>query len=155
VLVAVLVVMNRDGGRNPQPSAPVQPFALAASGVPRSAPLPEWTDLPVSTSVVELGPTLSRAVTDGLAAARARIDRCVTVERRRAAAAPLEGAGATELVLRLASRSGAVHVVGVETRATGGSPTLADCARRHLDGDTFPAPGGVPGRRHRLLVTLP
>jgi hypothetical protein len=112
----------------------------------------------VALSVVELGPALSQPVADGLAAARARIGRCVAVERRRAPdTAEERGAdvGPAELVLRLAPRSGAVHVVGVELRSPGASPVLADCARRHLDGDAFPAAAAIPGRRHRLLVTLP
>jgi hypothetical protein len=156
VLLAVLVVMNRDGGTIEPPPGSALALPRAASAAATSAALPEWTDVPVATSVVELGPNLSQAVADGLVAARARIERCVVVERRRAPAAAREdGAGPIELVLRLAPRSGAVHVVGVEPQSTDGSAVLADCARRHLDGDAFPAPAAAAGRRHRLLVTLP
>ena len=148
--------MNRDGGTIQSP--PVSALALPrpANTAATAAAPPEWPDIPVATSVVELGPALSQAVADGLVDARARIERCVALERRRAPAVPREDeAGPIGLVLRLAPRSGSVHVVGVEPRASGGSGVLADCARRHLDGDTFPAPAAAAGRRHRLLVTLP
>jgi hypothetical protein len=154
VLVAVMVVAARDGETEPT-SGSAQPLPRAGSESAAAVVLPEWTDVPVATSASELGPALSRAATDGLAAARARIARCVAVERRRATAPEPAAAAQAELVLRLAPRSGAVHVVGVEPGAPGAPELLADCARRQLDGDTFPAPDAVPGRRHRLRVTLP
>jgi hypothetical protein len=148
--------MNRDGGTTQSPPGSALAYPRRANTAAATAALPEWPDVPVATSVVELGSTCSRAVADGLVEARARIERCVAVERLRApAAAKEDGAGPVELVLRLAVRSGSIHVVGVEPRAAGGSAVLADCARRHLDGDAFPAPAAAAGRRHRLLVTLP
>lgn len=166
VLLAILVVVSRDGAPShpPHPGS-AQPLPYGGPGQARAgrtaaappAAAPDWPDVPVATSPTELGPALSGPIADGLAAARARIDRCVAVELRRAPASAHEraaGAGAAELVLRLTGRSGAIHVVGVEQRSPGASPVLADCARRHLDGDAFPAPDTVPGRRHRLLVSL-
>lgn len=167
VLLAILVVVSREGAPSHPPhtgsalppphGGPAQARTGRGAATAPAAATPDWPDVPVTTSVAELGPALSRPVADGLAAARARIDRCVAVEQRRAPGALQErpaGAGATELVLRLSGRSGAIHVVGVEQRSPGASAVLADCARRHLDGDAFPAPDTVPGRRHRLLVSL-
>lgn len=162
VLVAILVVFSR----NDPPTRYGSALAFARGGVAAAATstAPDWTEVPVAASVDELGPALSQPVADGLAAARARIARCVGIERRRRAlatradeapaATPETGEGPAELVLRLAARSGAVHVVGVEVRAVGAAPEVADCARRHLDDDTFPAEGTVPGRRQRLLVSV-
>jgi hypothetical protein len=154
VLVAILVVFERDAD---PPSRSAQALARASVAATATAPVPDWTDVPLATSLDALGPSLSASVAGGLAEARARIARCVAVERRvrpSPAPDPAGGRGPAELVLRLSPRSGAVHVVGVELRSAGGSAVLADCARRHLDGDTFPAEEAVPGRRHRLLVAL-
>jgi hypothetical protein len=156
VLVAILVVMSRNGRPDERPPGAAQAFLRAAVAQATTVSAPAWADIPVATSVVELGPALAQPVADGLADARARISRCVAVElRRRSAARPESGeSGPAELVLDLAPRAGAVHVVGVEVAAMGASEVLADCARRHLDGDAFPASAAVPGRRHRLLVTI-
>lgn len=152
------MVVSRDGAPPQRPGGgSAQPFRRAGLAAATTSALPEWEDLPVALSVVELGPELAQPVADGIAAARGRITRCVAVERRKRPAAaeePGSGRGPVELVLRLAPRSGAVHVVGVELNTVGASPDLADCARRHLDGDAFPIAVPAPGR-HRLLVTLP
>lgn len=155
VLIALLVVVNRDGTRGASSGA-AQPFPRAIVAASTLANVSQWTDVPVARSVVELGPALAEPVASGIGAARTRIERCVAMERRRGPAGAEERheTGPTELVLRLSPRSGAVHVVGVEQRALGRSPVLADCARRHLDGDSFPSSDAVPGRRYRLLVTL-
>jgi hypothetical protein len=155
VLVAVLVVMARDGGRR-VPASEAEPLRRAGAAAASAAAVPEWSDVPIAATAAELGPSLSRAVADGLAEARTRIGRCVALERRRApSTARPDGAGPLELVLRLSPRSGGVHVVGIEATDTAGAAMLAQCAHRHLDGDVFPAEGVVPGRRHRLLVALP
>lgn len=159
VLLAILVVVSRNGApAHPPHTGVTTAEALPRGKVPRAVavPAPDWPEVPVATSVAELGPALAQPVTEGLAAARARIARCVAVEQRRAPPADRDdrAADAAELVLRLSGRSGALHVDGVEQRSPGASPLLADCALRHLDGDAFPAPDAVPGRRHRLLVSL-
>lgn len=171
VLAAILVVMARDVEPRRLPPGSAQAFPRANLAATAAGAVPAWTDVPVATSVVELGPALSQPVASGLSAARARIERCVAVERRRARDADPspdlrrsaergpgrdggDRAAAAELILHLSPRSGAVHVDGVEPRAVGASALLADCARRHLDGDAFPASGAVAGRRYRLLVVL-
>lgn len=154
VLAAVLVVLDRHGPEpaRRRPGAPEPLRAARAANV--EDPAAEWAEVPLATSVVELGPGLAQPVADGLAEARARIARCVAVERRRdpAAAALAPDSRPAELVLRLTPRSGAVHVVGVEPVESGAPAVLEDCARRQLDGDAFPASAAVPGRRYRLLV---
>lgn len=155
VLFAILVVFSSDRGADEPRPGSAQPLARAVPAAATAPAVPDWSAVPVALRAEELG-SLSRPVVLGLAAARKRIDRCVAVERRRASppADVASGAGPAELVLSLAARSAAVHVDGVEVRSPGASAELADCARRHLDGDAFPAAEAVPGRRHRLLVTL-
>lgn len=157
VLLAVLVVVSKDGEPIQYRSGAAQPLSTAGLVSATLGAVPDWADVPVATSVVELGPALAQPVADGIAAARDRIDRCVTVERRRSSGAGdarSRAAEGAELVLQLAPRAGALHVVGVEERTAGHSEVLADCARRHLDGDAFPSSAAVPGRRYRLLVSL-
>lgn len=156
VLLAILVVFTRDAADAHAPPFSAEPLGRAGAAAAVPAAVPDWTDVPLATSVDALGPSLSGRVATGLAEARARIARCLAVERRVRPSPDADAAdrGPTELVLRLSARSGAVHVVGVEPGSAGGAAVLADCARRHLDGDTFPAAEAVPGRRHRLLVSL-
>jgi hypothetical protein len=157
VLLAVLVVLSKDGEPIQYRTGAAQPLSTAGLVSVTMGAAPDWAEVPVATSVVELGPGLAQPVADGIAAARDRIERCIAVERRRspgADGARGRSAEGAELVLQLAPRAGAVHVVGVEERTPGRSELLADCARRHLDGDAFPSSSAVPGRRYRLLVSL-
>jgi hypothetical protein len=153
VLVSILVVFTADVPAAPRTGG-AEPFARAATAPAATAPA-AWDDVPVALVPAALGPALAAPVGDGLADARGRVARCVALERRRAGRSAAEPAGEpARLVLRLAPRSGAVEVEGIEVRSPGSSPERLACARRHLDGDAMPAESAVPGRRHRLAVEL-
>lgn len=146
VLFAVLVVYTQD--------VPAGPRAMAAAPVPWAQPLPiaaptDWSAIPLTTSAADLGPGLHRAIGARIERSRGAIERCVFQ------AGGVPGAGPGEIVLRLAPRSSALNVEGVEPSGPGSpSPELFDCARRVIDGDTIPAQSVVPGRRYRVLVQL-
>ena len=156
VLVAALVVFrsdfppaSRDGG--------AAPFALRAAAASAAPPPPvPWSEVPLARTVSELPRDLVGPVYEGIAEARDRIARCVALERRRApSSAPATGRdGGADVVARPAARAGAVQVEGIEVTSAGGAPDMIACARRLLDGATFPASAVVPGWRQRLAVPL-
>ncbi len=155
VLVAILVVFTSDAAPHSREGSAEPLLRRAAATEPAARPAPAWSQVPVAAAAVDLGPGVAEPVGVGLAAARDKLARCAALDRRRRdrAAAPAPSPPA-EIVLDLAARAGAVHVVGVEVTSPGGSPELVDCARRLLTGDAFAAPQSVPGRRYRLAHVL-
>jgi hypothetical protein len=160
VLVAILVVFTQDVPQR-TPSGTAEPFGLqgATPQAGDATSMRPWTEVPLAETPSELGPGLARPVEEELAAVRERIARCVEVDRRRgersgASSGAPPSQGPARLVLRLAPRSGAIHVQGLEITSPGASPAVLACARRLLDGDAIAAAAAVPGRRYRLALAL-
>lgn len=154
VLYAILVVFTSDVAE-PARAGSAEPLARTAAA-PQGRPAVAWTDVPIAARPDDLGPALASPVTEALAAARPKLDSCVSLRLRGGASAAAAAASRAppEVVLSLATRGGAVHVDAVDVRTPGAAPELADCARRILDGAAYPAPAAPPGRRHRLAVAL-
>lgn len=147
VLVAILVVYTHDVPRAPRASA-AEPLPWARVSAPK-APA-DWSAVPVTQTLSDLPPALGKAVGAKTARDRARIDRCLAESDESARAA----AAGAQVVLRLAPRSSALHVEGVEASGPDTPAAIVECARRALDGDPIPASAVVPGRRYRVRVTL-
>ena len=143
VLMAILIVYTHDVPQAPRkPSWDPVPWARTTAPV---APA-DWSAVPLTPGLAELGPNLAKPLGARLERSRAALSRCL---------AEADGPGdAAEVVLRLAPRSTALHVEGIEGSDADTPQALLECARHVLEGDAIPAQGVVPGRRYRVRVAL-